>query len=486
MIRKGRFFILFRFLAEFTARASSIITFPLLARCLGAEGYGIQAQIWTITGFLVPVATLGLGFSVVRMVAGNAGIHFVSTRFYSSLMMVVVVSSVLAGGVLFAAPVLNALVVKVDWAIPILRWSALMVVLTALELTLNDYYRARLRIVEYSLFQMFQTLINVLGLVLVLLWGGRLLEVVLLSIAVKAIFVLLVLGYFLTTREVEWPIRLMPWSELSKMVRFGIPIVIMGVSAWMMSLGDRAVIGYYLSAEKVGVYNAAYSLALILVALATPFWGPLYPVMALHKNKGDIAGLTAVCRKYTSGYLLIGIPALVGLTVLASPLLQALGSAEFAIHPITFGMISLGLFSDQFAVNAHYLVYLHDEPGFMRNIMILGGCVNLALNIVAIPFLGITGAAMATLLSYALIDVLLFRRIASYGYRLVDLYSFRLIGQYVLSAAIMGGVVYAVCRHVQQGITQLGALVFIGVICYGVVLLALNGFRPRQVLEISS
>lgn len=476
-LHKDRLLISIRFLAEFIARAGSFVTFPLLARSIGAEGYGVQAQLGTINGVLIPIAALGLGFAVVRVVAGRQNVAFVSTRFLSSLLMVTAVSAVLAAMVALLAPWLNALFIKVEWATRVVRWSALMIVLTAWELTLNDYYRARLRIVAYSLLQILQTMVNVGGLVLVLQSGGGLLEVIWVWLIVKLVFVILAFGYFVNTREIQLNVPLMPYREFRELLRFGWPIVLMGIGACVMSIGDRAVIGYYLTSRQVGIYNATYSLAGIFVALGAPFWGPLYPLMATHKKNNDRLALALSCRKYMNGYCFISIPALLGLTVLASPLLQALGSAEFAIHPLIFGLIALALFSDQFSASVHYIVYLHNEPVFMRNIVILSGIVNLILNILTIPLWGIFGAALSTLVAYALLDVLLFRRVISYGYRITALYDFRTLSKYTFSALVMAAIVYFLIWYPQQNLIKLVGMVGLGMVCYGFILLTVKGFH---------
>jgi O-antigen/teichoic acid export membrane protein len=474
--RRDRLFIAIRFLAEFIARAGSFVIFPILARSIGAEGYGVQAQLNTINGVLIPIATLGLGFAVVRVVAGHQNVDFVSARFFSSLLIVTIVSAALAALVALLAPWLNILFIKVEWATPVISWSSLMIVLSAWELMLNDYYRSRLRIIAYSLFQIFQILVSVGGIVLVLQSGGGLLEVIWVWLVAKFFFVLVAFGYFIGTGEIQFKVSLMPYRELKELIWFGWPLVVMGVSASIMSLGDRAVIGYYFNPKQVGVYNATYSLAGIFAAIGAPFWGPLYPIMATHKNNNDYSALALNCRKYMNGYCFISIPTFVGLTVLASPLLQVLGSAEFAIPPLLFGLIALGLFSDQFSASVHYLIYLHNEPIFIRNIVILSAMVNLILNILIVPLWGILGASLSTFFSYILLDILLFRRVVSYGYRITELYDFHTLSEYAFSALVMAVVVYLLMKYCRNNLIMLVGVVGLGVVCYGVILLIVKGF----------
>lgn len=479
---KNHLYIVFRFLAEIAARVGSFITFPLMAKYLGTEGYGVQTQINAITGILIPIATIGLGFSVVRVVAGKNDISYISARFFSTFLTVMGFSSILTLLVIIAAPWLNNLFVKVEWATPVIRWAALLVVFTSLELMLNDYYRARLRILAYSVFQVFHTIATVCGIVLVFRLGGNLLEIVQLFLVVKAVLILVMTGYLKAVGEIQFRTQLMPRTELMEMIRFGVPIVVMGISMWVMSLGDRIVIGYYMDVDTVGIYGASYKLAGILAALASPFWGPLYPIMATHKNNNNHTALAAASRKYTNAYLLIGIPALFGLTVLSPQFIQIFGSAEFVIHPLVFGCIALGLFSDQFSASAHYLVYLENQPKFLRNITILAGLLNIGMNIVLVPLWGILGAALATLASYFILNLFLFRKIISYGYRINDIYDIAAILRLLISAGVMSVVVYVIKDKNVIDMTRLLGTVILGGVCYGTVLLAINGFSLAKIV----
>jgi len=480
---RGRLFIFFRFFAEFTAKASSLITFPLLSRYLGPEGYGVNTQTTLFVSFLVPVATLGLGYGVVRMVAGKQSREYISARFFSTLLLVLASSSLLCVLIVLLAPILNTLFIKVDWATPIIRWAAPLIILNAVENTLRDYYRARLRIIAYSVMQVIQTVAYVAAVALVLTSGGGLLQLVWAWLGIKALYDLGALLYFLAIGEIHFQKELMPRSEIAELLRFGFPIVVTGLSAWVIAVGDRGVIGYFLNASQVGVYNAGYTLAGIIGALASPFWNPLYPLMATYKNNQDRAGLGRVCRKYTNAFSLIGIPGLVGLIVLSQPLLVQFGTADFALSYPTFTFIALGLFCDQFAANAQYLVYLHNEPVFLRNVTILSGLTNIALNLVLVPTLGITGAALSTLFSYVLLDGLLYRQVIRYGYHIGELYDFHTIGRFCVGALVMGVVIYWINLHIQYNVTVLFAVAGAGVAAYCLALLALYRFNPKNLLE---
>lgn len=476
----NKIFIASRFIAEAASRLVSFIVFPLLTHYLGVEGYGVNAQVGVINGMLIPVATTGLGFSVVRTISGNNDHMRTGQTFLTTIIHVLSTSLILALIVAVAAPLLNILFFKVDWATPVIRWSGILVVTTALEQLFNDYYRARLRILFYSLLQVGQVVLYSISIYLVLAAQGTLLQVIWIAAGIKFFTILILFVYYALAEKISMANGLLPKIEYFRMVRFGLPIVVMGIGLWLVSVGDRLLIGYFLSSREVGIYNGAYTLAGILVALAAPFWGPLYPLMAHHKNQEDRAGLVSVCRRYTSAYFLIALPSLIGLIILSPRLIILLGSSEFSVSPIVFAMIGLGLFLDQFSVNAHYLIYLHDDPAFLRNVMIAGGVFNILLNIAVVPIMGIRGAAGATLLTYILLTITLFRRLRRYGFTMWELYDFSTTGKYLLSSLGMGGIILLTGSQ-DTGWLAIGRSVLVGVLAYGFLVWMFHGFRRLRV-----
>lgn len=455
-----------------------------MAAYLGTEGYGVNAQVNTLITFLVPITTLGLGFGIVRLVAGQQSVDAVTSRLNSTIIVVGLVSFALSLVVFVSAPVMNRLFIKVDWATAIIRWSAPLIFLTALEQLMKDYFRARLRIVAYSIFQMIQTIVYVSGVALILTSGGGLMELIWFWLGIKVLFNLVTYSYFIIAGEIHIRPVFMPGEELMSLLRFGFPIVIAGLGTWVTNVGDRWVIGYFMTVNDVGVYNAGYTLAGIISAIASPFWNPLYPIMASSMKTDDKSALFSATRKYTNAFCLIGIPAVFGLIAFANPLLVKIGSPDFSIGIFTFTLIIMGLFSDQFSAAAHYLVYLHNDPVYMRNVTIGSGVLNLTINIITIPFIGIAGAALATFSSFVLLDFLLFRRVISYGIKISDIYDFKSLLKFLISALVMGFALFALMRFFDMTFIMTLILAGIGALVYFAMLFIVNGFNYRSILKI--
>jgi O-antigen/teichoic acid export membrane protein len=470
------FLVAVRFLAEAVNRGAGLLLFPLIAGYLGATAYGIQMQASALIGVLVPVSTLGLGFSVVRTAAGRVDPKHVSARFTSTFRYVLIPSIGLGVGVFVAAPLLETLFFKDSTATTIVRWSALLVPIGAVESLLIDFYRARLRFGAYAFAQCAQCVLLVGGVAQALASGGGLVQVVIVGIVVKLLAVVGMFVYFHVVGEVDLRSEPLAAADVDEMVRLGLPVVVMGLSTWFLSLGDRLVIGWFRDARQVGIYAAAYALAGLVGAVGSPFWSPLYPLMAARHREADRAGLVAASRRFTSSYFTLGIPMVAGLTLLGVPALTLVGSHEFAIGRPAFGAIALGLLADQTTAVAYYVFYLEKESARLRNIALAAAVVNLALNVALVPTFGIPGAAFATLLAYGLVSAWLWAIIGRHGYRSADFCDFGWLLRVIMSSVVMT----VVLLLIGVDVTTIGALLVracLGAMIYGAALAAMGGWR---------
>jgi len=110
--------------ADVITRGGAIIVFPLIARNAGAGGYGAYCQVTTITGFIVPFATLGLTAVLVRFFSADMLTPALKKRFLH--IIAIVFAATALSGVLMAsaAAPINRIFLKSDIGIALFRWGA--------------------------------------------------------------------------------------------------------------------------------------------------------------------------------------------------------------------------------------------------------------------------------------------------------------------------------------------------------------------------
>lgn len=481
-----------------------------LGRMLGDYGMGLFGTGYSIYTVLLSVATIGINVAISKLMAEKLALG--SERdahrvFRVSLFL-------LAGFGLVTAVALAALAMPLalqtmhnpDAFYAIIALSP-AILLAALEGSFRGYFQGYQRMTHPAISQVVEQLFRVAALLLLaylLLPSG--IGIAAGGAAFGATFgalmgLVYLLWAFFRTRRIDRA-RWVGWGAagrspeparaiVTRIFALAIPISIAGVIIPVMSMVDLFVVptrliglGYTVAASTA-LFGQLSQLAGALVNLpAVVSYGiqsSLVPAISEAQALGDQTGLTNKASTGLRVTLLIGLPAAVGLWLLATPisaLLYNVPEAGVAVSALSFG--SLFLMLQQTSSGVLQGLGRTDIP--VRN-LIAGALVKTALAwvLTGIPDLGIRGAAYSTVIGFGLastLNVLAVRRLA--GLR-VDAATTLL--KPLAAAVVMGLVIYfgyPPVAAVTGGNLATIIMVLVGGMAYGVVLLLLGGVSERD------
>ena len=190
---------------------------------------------------------------------------------------------------------------------------------------------------------------------------------------------------------------------------FGFPLLFAGIFSMTIELSDRYIIKYLLEVEQVGVYSAGYKLGMLMLLLVMAFnmaWQPFF----LNKKNQSIGLISSISD---SMFLFFSL-----FCFFIISFAQPLASFKFFGYSLVGGDFVSGL-SVLPWICAGYLfhgAYILQLPGpyttkntlSIAIIRGIGAIMNVVLNFILIPFLGIDGAAISTFITFLIITVLLF------------------------------------------------------------------------------
>ena len=260
---------------------------------------------------------------------------------------------------------------------------------------------------------------------------------------------------------------------------YGYPIAASLALAVVLSSTDRFLLAAFMNEAAVGAYHAGYSLAnrtldvlfIWLGAAGTPAL-----VMALERGGGE--RLKTAAREQASTFLLIGLPAAVGVALVAGPLTEVMIGEDLrqvaaAITPwIALSALLSGLTTYYF----HQAFTLGRRTGLLLAAMAVPALANIGLNLLLIPAFGVMGAAWATAASFALgllASIAIGRRV------LVMPVPWETLARCGLATAVMALVVTAL--PAPGGLFELILDASVGGLVYAVVALTLNAAGVRDV-----
>lgn len=475
----GRAMRLLRHLAGYlpVKLASALAAFGgvyAFTRLLGPEEYGRYALLVSLLALIHTLSLTWVEASTYRFTA-RAAERGELARHYRTALGLLVRSLLMAMGLWAVAHVLLRDVPGYGAVLP---WLALLLPINALVQMALEAHRAGQRVGRYAKVASAQ-LLGGFALGALLAWQT--------GLGAAAPFAgLAVAGGLLALREGVWLFRQAGGPPPDPAMRrawigYGVPIAAALVLDLTLSASDRFLIALFLGEAAVGAYAAGYGVAdktvLLFCAWAAMAGSPL--VMAAYE-RGGAAAARAAARGLARTLILIGLPAAVGIALVAEPLSEAMigealrDQARRIMPWIAFAGLMNGLLIHYFSE----AFQLTRRTGLRAALMAVPAGVNIALNLALLPLFGLMGAVYATLASYALGLLLLGavgRRLVALPLALADL------ARAGLACLAMWPATLLVPAF--GGWAELVAKAGAGALAYGLMVLALDAGGARAFLR---
>lgn len=448
------------------------ISFPVIARIFSVADYGTISLTLKIIVLFTVLGKFGVQNSVQRFYAEEVRNEDTEQRrsFYSTMLFAVMVMAGVIG--LAFAGVLG--VIPVTWISPNLRHALLLasvlILIRALQPTLLSFLRAAGRTKSYNAIEVGTKAITVALVLFILLTISRTVSAFLTgtimgeSLAILVFFAFLYRAKLLSFRTVDWAL-------VKKALVFGFPLIGYELATVVLDSGDRIIVQFFLGAQAVGHYSAAYNIATYVEeAVMQPINLALFPIyMKLWVDKG-LEETRAFLSRSLHNFLLLAILVVVLVVTTSRDVVVVLASKKFeqAHHLLPLLVIGLLVYAIHIFLNAALLI--HQKTKTMMKLVTYACGVNILLNVVLVPRIGTMGAAWATLLSYAFLIIAMGR--ASFRLIRLDLDWWRIcLG--ALAGTLAGFA--AVSIHLQVGLLNIVLRSLVCVVVYAGFLVAADG-----------
>jgi O-antigen/teichoic acid export membrane protein len=448
---------------------SGIILLPLITKTLGAHDYGIWTQAQVAISLVLGFVGLGLPYAMTRFLPAKTNKEEIQEEFYSVVCLVflvtLVVSIVLIAGAHFIAEAFF------EGATDIVRITGLVILASALISPCYGFLRSFRQMKKYSIFTIADAY-GQIGLIVYLVSNGHgILSMVLAVLAIKVVIFFIL--FFLMKSQIG--VGKPHFSKTREYLSFSLPTIIGNVANWIVVSSDRYVIGYFLGVTSVGVYSAAYGLGSlpfmiigILGFVLPPTLSKLYDEVRMEEVKTHLS----YSLKYS---LAITIPFAFGAAILAEPVLRLFSTPEIASEGyLVLPIMALSSLVFVFGGVINHIIILVKKTKISGAAWTIAAVVNLGLNILVVPRLGILGAAITTLLAYSIAEAIqLYYSFKEF--RVSIDWSF--IIKCLVASAIMS---IAIWKMAPQGNSATILTVVAGAAIYGAILFLLKGFKKEE------
>jgi O-antigen/teichoic acid export membrane protein len=228
--------------------------------------------------------------------------------------------------------------------------------------------------------------------------------------------------------------------------------------------------------DAVGIYSVSYGLGGLLALFYAPLGITLFPAMVHCYENDKIQELKTHLKYSLKFFLMFAIPSFFGLSVLSKSLLVTLATPEFVEGAVVVSIVALATVLFYCSSINTYVLNLFKETKKVGLIYIGSASINVVMNIILVPLMGVVGAAIATLVTFAVhlivISMISFKKV-SYD---ID---FKFILKSLTSSSIMAFVVW---KLNPIGAVDIVISIGVGAMIYFGALVLLRGFTKEEYL----
>lgn len=404
------------------ARFVNYLMVPLHTKEYSEAQYGIVGLVYAAIVFLNVIFTFGMESAYLRYAKDRENAGDVFKTLQIGLLLLATGLSLI---IWLASPVLMPLMsltpeTKVIFylMIGILWFDTLSIVPFAeLRLIRKSYLFASLRMVH-----VFINLGLNFYLILELNWG---IEAV--FVANLAASVVTALPLWITT---AWLLG-GGWRRdiMMKAFRFGFPFVPAGIGYAVNEILDRFFLNNYMSRDTVtqlygasytsedivGIYNACYKLAMAMMLIVQMFRMAWQPFFLRHSDDPEAKNLYRDAFRYfnvAAGVVFLTVALFAEqIVAIRIPVLDAYVIGENFWMGLHIVPVLLGAYwFHGWYMNFSAGIFIEEETKVLPVITLIGAGITIAVNLMLIPYFGMMGSAVATLISYASMAILLYRK----------------------------------------------------------------------------
>lgn len=279
-------------LATAFPNALGLLAFPLYAKALGAQDYGIVALLEAYQGIFSIILFAGMG-SAFYVFYSHAKEEYEQKQVFASAFFFGLWILAFALGVLLCSPRISQLLFQNEAAASFVSIYAFALFSDYMLTLINSYLRVEGKISALAINAILISIVHhSLNFYVVIVCGGDLSDFITIFMITKSA-ALLIASYHI--KQLQLPIgrAYVSLPLLWKMVRFGAPLILTALSGWVLLLSDRLFIKYYVTMTDVGIYAVAYKFAMGLwIGIVQPFmtvWEPsLFKVFKLDPQQGHM------------------------------------------------------------------------------------------------------------------------------------------------------------------------------------------------------
>ena len=373
-------------IGNFGTKIISFFLVPLYTNILTTREYGTVDLIYTIGMVLVPLLTLNIGESIMRFELDKDAD---CDKIMSTGITILIFGAIIG---LLILPIANLFESVSNYSIYIYLYTLTL----AFSQIFLCYLRGKEFLLKYSIGNIIQSLTIAIFNIIFLIGMKKGIEGYLMAYILANVCTGL---YGFWAGKVNLVIKKYSIDiELSKnMIKYSVVLIPNSFMWWIMNSSDRMMVSAMISVTANGVYAVAYKIPTLLSTITTIF-NQAWSYSAIREDESE--DKEEYNNRVYDNLVTIVIVVATGLLMIMKPFLSVYVGKEYyaAWHYVPYLIVGFVFMTLGSFIATSYTVH-KDSMGFLISGTV-GAIINLILNFILIPMMGVSGAAFATCISY--------------------------------------------------------------------------------------
>lgn len=380
---------------NFMLKGINFFTLPLFTRLLSTSDYGVTAIYTTWSGMFAIFIGLGINGTI-----GSAKANLVDEEYSEYLSSTMFLSTISFLSILFIAIIFNK---KLSIMLGLNSFLCIIMIIQSFFNFVISFMSAVYTFdKEPKKYLILSSITTIFNIIISILWINCLTIDKYLGKIYGGAIVIIVIGFILYLNILFKGKKLISKKYWIYCLPIAIPIIFHNLSHLILNQADRVMLQKWGNDSIVGIYSFTYNIGIILNVINMSInsaWVAWY-FDALKENKiQDIEEKAKI-------YILI-FTTITGMFLLVSPeVIKILAPMEYWDGITLLPLIIVGyyfVFLYTFAVNYEFY---KKSTIFIALGTIIAAIINIFVNIILIPYIGMNGAAISTLVAYFILFIM--------------------------------------------------------------------------------
>tara|TARA_B100000965_G_scaffold59287_1_gene45347 strand:- start:5164 stop:6453 length:1290 start_codon:yes stop_codon:yes gene_type:complete len=377
-----------------------------ITQLYGAEGMGVFALCQSI----LMISTL---FSLVG--TDIASVKFISTNFYqkkyskiksiylSILKIVIPISAIISLMAFLSIDIASDIIFNK----PSIRIGLFYIIIAILPLCLiyihSESLRGMKKVELYSIIKYFLTPFFSIILLAIFYDSSNIFLPIL--VYCTSIILASIIGFIIWIKKSRFFITDSICTSISEVLKISLPLMVSSSMLLLLQWIDILILGYFETSSQIGVYNVAVKISMFASIILFSINSIVAPKISEFFNQKKFFELKKIIKASSKLMFFSTIPILILILVFSEFILSFFGE-EFASGIFCLNILIVGQLINVLCGSVGYILNMTEHQNVFKWIIILSFILNIVLNIILIPLHGIFGAAISSMISLILWNIL--------------------------------------------------------------------------------